>query len=121
MQISDDKKLMDIQREFSTKFPYLKIEFYTGKHGSGEGSPEREHLDLEETVGAVRSNHEEGDLSIDGHLKVKTLERNFADKYGLNAQVFRKSGEVWLQTISTDEWTLSEQNRKGELFSVADN
>ena len=117
MVISDEKKLKDIQAEFSKKFPYLKIEFYAHEHASGEGSPEKEHLDLEQTVGEVRSIHNRGELSIDGHLKVKTLEKNFAEQYGLFVQVFRRSGQLWLQTISTDEWTLTAQDRQGRAFS----
>ena len=92
MIISDEKKLRNIQAEFSKKFPYLKLEFYKNAHESGEGSPEKEHLDLDQTVGEVRSVHNKGDLSIDGHLKVKTLENNFAEQYGLFVQVFRLSG-----------------------------
>jgi hypothetical protein len=65
------------------------------------------------TIGEVRKVHNEGDLSIDGHQKVKTFEQSFHDKYGLNVQVFRKSGFMWMQTTSTDDWTLSKQNRKG--------
>jgi len=30
--------------------------------------------------------------------------------------VFRKSGRIWLQTIMTDDWTLSEQEHKGEEY-----
>ncbi len=113
MLISDDKRLIDIQKEFSTKFPYLKLEFYASEHGSLEGSPASAQLDLQQTVREVRSIHDEGDLSINGHVKVSTLEENFSRKYGLNVQVFRKSGSIWLQTISTDEWSLAEQNRAG--------
>ena len=119
MIISDDKKLRDIQMEFSEKFPFLKIEFYARPHVSGEGSPEKEHLDLDQTVGEVRSVHNKGDLSIDGHLKVQSLEKNFAEQYGLYVQVFRRSGKLWLQTISTDEWTLTKQDRHGRAFSEA--
>ncbi len=46
-------------------------------------------------------------------MKVRTLENVFYETYGLKVQVFRLSGNIWLQTTSTDEWTLHEQNRKG--------
>ena len=114
MQITDSKKLKDIQKEFNEKFPYLKLEFYKGEHESGIPFPARKQLDPEKTIGKVRKVHVEGDLSIDGHLKVCTLEDRFWDQYGLNVQVFRLSGNLWLQTSTTDQWTLAEQNRKGE-------
>lgn len=114
MQITDSKKLKDIQQEFNAKFPYLKLEFYKGKHETGVPSPVGKQLDPEKTIGQVRSVHNDGDLSIDGHLKVSTLEDHFWKQYGLNVQVFRLSGNLWLQTSTTDQWTLAEQNRKGE-------
>lgn len=114
MIITDSKKINEIKREFSEKFPYLKLEFYAKHHNVGEGSEPKLQIDGEKTIGEVRSSHTEGDLSFDGHLKVSTFERMFFEKYGLNAQVFRKSGTIWLQTIKTDEWTLAEQNSRGE-------
>ena len=113
MIITDSKKLKDIQKEFNDKFSFLKLEFYKHHHEEGEASPNKELLDPEQTIGEVRRTHTEGDLSIDGHNKVSTLENNFYEKYGLNVQVFRKSGDLWLQTTATDEWTLAHQNEKG--------
>jgi hypothetical protein len=118
MVITNSKKLFDIKREFSEKFPYLKLEFYAKQHKEGEGSEAELKIDGDQTIGAIRATHNEGDLSIDGHLKVSTFERMFFEKYGLNVQVFRKSGTIWLQTIKTDEWTLAEQNSRGEKFLV---
>jgi hypothetical protein len=113
MLINDDKTLEGIQAEFKAKFPFLKIEFYSGKHESGEGSPAMHQLDPSLTIGEARIKKAEGDFNIDPNMKVSELEGRFADKYGLNVQVFRKSGEIWLQTTATDSWTLADQNRKG--------
>ncbi|MFT5165741.1 MAG: hypothetical protein ACI8P3_000970 [Saprospiraceae bacterium] len=119
MIIKDSKLIRAIQKEFNDKFPFLKIEFYEKKHAMGEGSERALKIDPGKIIAEVRSKHNTGDLSINGHLKVKTLEKHFADDYGLNVQVFRKSGDLWLQTIATDEWTLSEQNEHGSQ-SVTD-
>lgn len=109
MLIKDVRTLKDIQEEFSDKFPFLRIEFFTwiGK------TEEKQKLNPELTIGEVRTIHKEGEVSIHGNLKVRTLEANFRDIYGLSVQVFRLSGNIWLQTTSTDDWTLHEQNRKG--------
>lgn len=115
MLITDAKKLSDIQKEFNDKFPFLKIEFYKKPHDAHEGSSERQHVvDVERTIGEVRKVHTKGDLSINGNQMVKTLEQRFFEDYGLNVQVFRRSGDVWLQTTSTDEWSLAEQNEHGK-------
>lgn len=113
MTISDEKTLRDIQKEFNIYFPYLKIEFYSGHHARGEGSPVQDRLDPELPLSEIRTIHTTGDLKIDPEKKVSEFEQMFSKKYGLNVQVFRKSGNLWMQTTSTDHWTLSEQNRKG--------
>lgn len=113
MIITDSKKIVEIQREFNTKFPYLKLEFYKAKHRPGEGSPIELQIDRELTVGQVRTIHNEEEFKIRRDLKVTDLEKIFHDRFGLNVQVFRKSGNLWMQTTSTDHWTLDMQNRKG--------
>lgn len=114
MTISDQKKLKDIQTAFNELFPYLKLEFYYGHHRVEEGSPAATALDEEKTIGEVRSvSTQGGELMISGNLTVSELEQLFDQQYGLNVQVFRKSGNLWMQTTATDGWTLAEQNRKG--------
>jgi hypothetical protein len=120
MLIDNRKKIMDLQVEFHKKFPYLRLEFYTGSHKVGETSPAKTKLNGERLIDEVRTIHTEGDLFIREDMSVSDLEQLFLGKYGLNVQVFRRSGNLWLQTSATDHWTLAEQNRKGghseELF-----
>ena len=114
MKIQDSKTLKFIQREFNDKFPSLRLEFYSEPHKEGEISSKRQPINHEKTVGEVRSIHSEGELSIHPNQKISTLEANFEQNYGLHVQVFRRSGNLWLQTGRTDSWTLAEANRKGE-------
>lgn len=113
MRISDHMKLRDIQRAFNQMFPALKIEFFSGSHTPGEGSPMKTKLDSEQTLKVVRSKHTEGDFLVSETMTVAGFEQEIFDRYGLNAQVFRRSGNIWIQTTATDSWTLEEQNRKG--------
>jgi len=113
MKINAHKKLKEIQEEFQEKFPYLKIEFYAGHHTAGEGSPVKEALDPQLTIEEVRTVRKEGNLFIRGDMEVETVEQKFYEEYGLNVQVFRRSGKLWMQTSATDQWTLDKQNRKG--------
>lgn len=119
MLIKEEKTLQAIQDEFSTAYPFLKIEFYASGHKMGEGTPAGQQLDPSRTIGEVRQKTTEGDLELVSNMKVVDVERLFRDKYELNVQIFRKSGEIWLQTTATDEWTLAEQNRKGERSTLA--
>ncbi len=113
MLLDNSKKIKDLQAEFQKDFPYLKLEFYKGAHQQGEASPARQQLDSEQLVGKVRSVQQAGHLPIRAEMTVAELERLFVENFGLNVQVFRRSGTLWLQTSATDNWTLAEQNRKG--------
>ena len=53
-------------------------------------------------------------ININGHLKVATFEKNIQDILGIGVQVFRKAGQTWIQTTTTDEWTLTKQNEHGK-------
>jgi hypothetical protein len=113
MMIADNNRLRDVKEAFHRLFTHLKIEFYRGRHIDGEGSPVREQLDVELTIAQVSGRHEAGDFRIHPDMTVGAFERAFFEQYGVNVQVFRKSGNLWIQTTATDGWTLAEQNRKG--------
>jgi hypothetical protein len=34
--------------------------------------------------------------------------------FGLDVQVFRKSGNTWLVTTKTDDWTIAEHNKRAK-------
>jgi len=59
----------------------------------------------------------DGDLEFDGTMKVNELEKLLKDEFSLAAQVFRKSGNIWLETTITDNWTLNQQNSHGKELS----
>ena len=109
--ISKNKTLEQIQNEFSKRFPFLKIEFYKQAHKEGKGSPKKNTLNNELTIGAVQNVDSTGTIKINGLMKVSELEKAFATVFGLPVQVFRNSGDVWLQTTTTDNLTLAEQNQ----------
>ena len=118
--IDDSSKLCEIQKEFSKHFPYLKLEFF-GFEPIEEKIFSKENLisDTNKTLEEVRHVHRPGHISINGHQKVSTLEQHFRENFGINIQVFRKSANTWLQTTATDNWTLAEQNKKGEEMNSA--
>jgi hypothetical protein len=116
MLISDDRFLDDIRSEFNRKFPYLQLAFYAEPHRQGEGSPRREQLEPSKKIGEVRSVHHTENIAINGHIHAGNLEELFFERYGLSVQVLRKKNNAWLQTIATDQQSLSQLNREAELF-----
>jgi hypothetical protein len=51
---------------------------------------------------------------------VVELECLFEDQFGLFVQVFRRSGNLWLETTVTDSWSLQKQNEQGKELSGND-
>ncbi len=115
--INDHRKIFAIQKEFSEMFPCLKIEFLAKPSNIG-GSPVNKEIKYSsKTLGECRLIHNKGTITITPQMTVIGMERNFRDVYGLSVQVFRQSGNAWLETSVTDNWTLEQQNRMGEELS----
>ena len=60
----------------------------------------------------------EESVVITSKMTVTEIEKSFNRFYGLNTQILRKSGNIWLGTTVTDNWTLEEQNKQGESLST---
>ncbi len=114
LEIKDEQTLSEIKAAFNEMFPLLKLEFFKKGHVQGQPNAKADMITDDPTIGEIRKSKNEGDLLIGGFITVGELERAFRDRYGLNVQVFRKSGMVWLETTTTDSLTLSEQNRIAE-------
>lgn len=104
MCIERGKPIKDIQKEFSEMYPFLKIELTDKKQPvkvvSGNGFPGNcEHVD------------------ISSNRTVAQLETDFRTILDLPIQVFRRAGNLWIETSLTHDWTLDQQNKEGELFS----
>jgi len=112
MIIKDSLTIKELQSSFNQMFSGLKIEFYKTKHDGYVGSHKKDQLHPDQVIRNIRSVHTKGDITIDPGMSVLVFEQLFEDKFGLNVQVFRKSGDVWLQTSVTDYLTLEIQNRK---------
>ncbi len=110
IDINDDRKIFAIQEEFNKVYPNLKLEFFSKPHTAGGASPKKLMKSNSKTLGECRTIHNKGSISITPKMTVAELEQHFADTYGLSAQIFRKTGNVWLETTVTDQWTLEKQN-----------
>ena len=64
INITDNKTIEEIQKEFQDHFPYLKIEFYSSEHEAGEGSDQDEMIDSGKTIGQARVKDNAGEVSI---------------------------------------------------------
>ena len=109
--ILNNKTIGQIQQEFNIAFPYLRIQFFKENHNENEGS--RPNIMIKNATQLISVNPSDQNLEISGDMKVSELENLFKLKYKLSIQVFRKSGNAWLETTVTDSWTLDKQNQEG--------
>ena len=117
IHINDQQTIAAIRDSFNKSFPFLKLEFFSKRHESGQASSLRFLIHKEVMLRDCRTIHHSGDITITPDMKVSELEQLLWKDFGLGVQVFRKSGEVWLETILTDSWTLAEQNEEGASLS----
>ena len=117
LHIEDTIRLEELKNQFTERYPFLKLEFFNHSHSQGSGSPKSDMITGDFTFGEIRKKHNEGDLIIKSEMSVDNIESEFENKYGIHAQIFRKSGDLWLETSATDSWSLKEQNETGESMS----
>ena len=117
IDISASKTINEIQEEFHGLFPYLKLEFFKRPHKSGTASPKNLIHDHRQTLAECGVSVENGSIAIIPGMSVNELEQHFLNQFGLSVQVFRKSGNVWLETSVTDKWSLEKQNLQGRELS----
>ncbi|MGC4231711.1 MAG: hypothetical protein QM594_01740 [Niabella sp.] len=101
-----------MKRYFSSCYPFLKIELY--RMWDKNEMPQKKHIPVTyKFTGLLR----EGAVDINSDITVAELSNSFA-AFGLRIEVFRKSGNVWVETFLTDSWTLQQQNKAGEEIST---
>ncbi|MBK9731173.1 MAG: hypothetical protein IPO83_07775 [Chitinophagaceae bacterium] len=115
--INDGRKIADLQKEFNEVYPFLKIEFFTVAHNKNQLSSLKDMLPKERLLGSFRKNRNAGTMVLEASKTVFEIEEEFEKKFGLNVQVFRKSGSLWIETSLTDKWSLSLQNSEGYEIS----
>jgi hypothetical protein len=118
LHIDDTMLVSDVQEDFSDSYPFLKIEFYSEPHHYKQASSEIHRLHPSETIGAIRKIHNPGNLEILSWYTTGRIERDFKEKFGLNVQVFRKEAGTWMQTRSSDTYTLAEQMERAQKAAL---
>ncbi len=115
IHIENGTSVGEIKKVFTTYYPYLRIELYRNRLNINnvekkEALPQNFLLD--------KYIHSTGKATIDINpdVTVASLEHQFED-VGLTSEVLRKSGNFWIETSLTDNWTLQQQNAEAEEIS----
>lgn len=119
LPIYGERLITDVQKQFASAYPFLKIEFF--KNGDARNGLNPGHMQIAHNLklkDAWARKKAEGELVIDDVMSVSDLEHTFIDQFGLTAQVFRRSGNIWLETSITNGWTLKRQNDHGQEITI---
>ncbi len=116
LQIKKGSSLISLQKQFNAYYPFLKIEFFK-KIPVGQPIYKAELISQAESLKFLDSLHDDRLIDISRNRTVLEVERDFENIFGFPAHVFRKSGNVWVETTLTNDWPLSEQNEEGKQIS----
>ncbi len=115
ISVTDSTTITEIQKTFETQFEYLKLVFFKKPHAYKEGSAKKDALEGDIKLASLTNMR--GEFTIEETMTVNELESAFKEKFGLHVQVFRKSGNTWIETTVTDAWSLKKQNEQGKELS----
>lgn len=120
IELNKGTLLTDIQDQFKKDFPFLKLEFFdAAKAETGDFSKSSMIEEAGKKIEDLNSDFEGTSISLSAESTVGAVEKLFKEEVGIYVQVFRKSNQLWLETTSTDDWTLAQQNTKGEEMASA--
>jgi hypothetical protein len=106
----------DVKKIFTTCYPFLKIEFYKKPPSHAAVIQKKEIMPFNLPLIQFTNGNGKTVIDIGRSITVEQLEDQFAS-LGLLSEVFRKSGNVWIETSLTNNWTLQQQNMEGEEIS----
>lgn len=107
IKIKAGKTFRKVQEEFTQTFPYLKIDFVsTGIHS--------EELCLTKKNSHNKVADKISFIMLTDNTTVKEMLYHFKELFNLSVKVQRKSDGHWVDTILTENWTLSKQNLEGK-------
>src|SRR5690242_12815270 len=97
--INGERLISEVQHDFNSAYPFLKLEFFRNgqQNEIGYVASQKISQDRKLSDSWIRKK-DVGCLDVNDSMTVLELENAFMDEFGLGVQVFRKSGNIWLET-----------------------
>jgi hypothetical protein len=111
--LSSESTIREINKEFQKRFPFLKLEFYRQRSKTEQYKYWKDKFSGHATLKETGSKLIPAIIKINPSDTVDELEQRLRNNYGLPVQVLRKSGDIWLETLQTNDFTLEKQNSIG--------
>jgi len=113
--IDEHKPLSYFQKEFSTLFPFLKIDFFKASLKQEDNKNQKAQTLLPSNYMLSKNSIS---INVDASTTVEQLKSTILEKVGLFCLVYRKSGTMWIETSLTEDWSLERQNHEAELMNI---
>ncbi|MBS1600870.1 MAG: hypothetical protein JST75_21800 [Bacteroidetes bacterium] len=107
----------EIQDRFTDIFPFLRINFLTPVSVDRKSTWQNSIFSPDSKMGDINKNLIDGEFEISDMMSVSDFENKLKSQFGLNVQVYRKCGNLWLEPTMTNSYTLKAQNDHGEAIS----
>ena len=96
--IDEGTSLHDVQHFFNGRFKYLKLEFMKRNRINHKPAFQEDY----KTFGQLNPEMKPFQLFMTAEMTTGQVEELFRKNTGLEPEIFRKSGKVWLRTTATD-------------------
>ena len=104
---------------FVQKKNFLKIEFFRKGYYYRQFAQREYNLPPNQlTISRAYQYNKNGKIIITPSMTVKELEKKCEEQFGIAVQVYRKFGNLWLETTMTNDWTMQQQNNHGGESSI---
>lgn len=121
LHITEDTLIKNIQNEFNIFYPFLKIDFLKDNTANKKYLQKTEKINPDEQIKIIGKINRACEINVSRQTTVAGVKKDFKEILGLTVEVYRKSGNVWIETSLTDDWTLEQQNKEGEQISLHSN
>ncbi len=117
LHMKNETTCRNLQEEFWLTYPYLKIEFQKYQLTFEGDIIRTEKLLPEEKMIRYSRKSQPTTINIGADRTVLQVIRDFENQLYLKFLIQRRSGNSWIETTLTTDWTLEQQNREGRLLS----
>jgi hypothetical protein len=114
LHIHNNRTLKELQDDFSSAFPYLRLEFFSKPHKRNAASSEKNKLNPFLQVVTIRNHHRNGAIEIKETQTAGEVEQQLQKEYELPVQIYHFTKAGWLLTDIADIATLQELNEQGK-------
>jgi hypothetical protein len=117
IKISAQTSIKQIQSAFTTRFPFLKLEFFIDSNSDQIFTANEMIKDHDKTIGELSKTVLNNAFEVHGSHTITELEQSFKTNFGLIVQVFHNRNHTWIMSTTSDQLTLEILNKRAEEFS----